>query len=89
MGMIVANQVALDECDIEKGGMVTCSSRSQLRQCLYRLGYYYHNYYFVAVISITPMVAKSFKDARHVVELREVKILQQMVPPAKENTSNF
>lgn len=32
---------------------------------------------------------KNFEDARHVVELREVKILQQMVPPAKENKSNF
>lgn len=85
----MANQIALGEINIEKRGTVTCSSVSEVRQCSYRLGYDDPNYYFVALTSITPTVAKPFKDARHIVEFREVKILQQMVPPAKENKSNF
>lgn len=40
MEMIVTNQVALGEINIEKRGTVTCGSISQVRQCLYSLGYY-------------------------------------------------
>lgn len=40
------------------------------------------------MIMVIIFVSKSLGNARHVVELREDNILQQMVPPAKEKTSH-
>lgn len=56
----MADQAAVDEINTEERGTVACSWVSQVRQCLHRIGYYCHIYYFVADVSITPTVAKPF-----------------------------
>lgn len=64
----------------KKQTIVACISVSQSRQCLYSFGYYDHDYYFVL---------EPFSEAKHVGDLRDIKIFQLIVPPANRISLTF